>query len=46
MSQKSSVSGRQYLLARKNPKTKFNETLIYEGSLRQKPQGWKLVRPL
>lgn len=46
MSEKSSVTGRQYLLSRKNPKTGFTETLIYEGSLRQKPTGWTVVQPL
>lgn len=46
MSRKAIVSGQQYLLTRKDPKTGFNETLIYEGSLRQKPQGWTLVRSL
>lgn len=46
MTRKSIVPNRQYLLTRKNPRTGFQETLVYEGELRQKPQGWKLVRPL
>lgn len=46
MSRKSSVSGQQYLLERANPRTGFRETLLYEGSLQQKPRGWKLVRSL
>lgn len=35
-----------YLLARKNPKTGYQETVVYSGSLRQKPKGWTLVKPL
>lgn len=46
MSRPAIVSGREYLLARKNPRTGFTETLIYTGSLRQKPAGWALVREL
>lgn len=46
MSRKAIVSARQYLLARKNPKTGLAESLIYKSPLRQKPQGWTLVRPL
>jgi len=46
MSHQSSVSGREYLLSRKNPKTGFSETLIYTGSLAQKPKGWTLLRAL
>lgn len=46
MSHKSRVSGREYLLSRKNPKTGFSETLIYTGSLTQKPKGWTLLKAL
>ena len=46
MSRKSAVAGRHYLLTRKDPRTGFQENLVYEGPLRQKPQGWTLARPL
>lgn len=46
MSRKAIVSGQQYLLYRKCPRTGFDEQLIYEGSLKQKPKGWTLVRSL
>jgi hypothetical protein len=46
MSRQAIVSGRVYLLARKNPRTGFTETIVYTGSLRQKPSGWKVVREL
>ncbi len=46
MSRTSTQNGRQHLLERKNPRSGFRETLIYEGSLRCKPRGWTLVRSL
>lgn len=46
MSKKAIVSGQQHLLTRKCPRTGFEERLLYEGSLKQKPRGWKLVRSL
>ena len=46
MSRKAIVSGREYLLTRKHPRTGFTESLIYTGSLAQRPKSWSLVREL
>lgn len=35
---------RQYLLERKCRTTGFVETIVYTGSLRNKPQGWMVVK--
>lgn len=35
---------KQYLLERKNPKTGFIERIVYTGSLKLKPKGWKVVK--
>lgn len=37
------VPNLQTLLTRKNPKTGYTETVVYTGSLRQKPKGWRVV---
>lgn len=34
---------RQYILERKNAQG-FTETVIYTGSLKQKPKGWKVQK--
>lgn len=33
----------QYLIERKCPRTGFLERIFYEGRLRNKPAGWRLV---
>jgi len=33
-----------YLIERRCPKTGFNEQVIYTGSKRNKPKGWKIVK--
>ena len=37
------MSNKKYKLQRENPKTGFTEMIIYTGSLRNKPRGWKVV---
>ncbi|WP_257985724.1 hypothetical protein [Bacillus sp. M6-12] len=37
-------AGIQYLLQRKCKRTGFNETVVYEGNLRNKPKGWTVVK--
>ncbi len=46
MSSKAIVSGREFLLTRKNPRTGFTETILYVGARAQKPKGWSVVRAL
>lgn len=33
---------KQYQISRVNKKTGFKETIIYTGSLKNKPKGWKV----
>lgn len=35
---------KQYELERRNPDTGFKETVIYTGSLKNKPKGWKVKK--
>lgn len=44
MSKKASVSSQIHLLTRKNPTTGYAESLVYTGTLRDKPAGWLVVR--
>lgn len=37
---------KQYSLERKNPKTGFNESIIYTGNLKNKPKGWKVLKEI
>ncbi len=46
MSARATVSGREYLLTRKNPRTGYIETIIYTGARAHKPEGWSIVREL
>lgn len=46
MSHKSSVSAKEYLLGRICPRTGFNETVIYTGSLSHLPKGWSVIKEL
>lgn len=34
---------KQYKIQKKNKRTGFTETIIYTGSLRDKPKGWKVI---
>jgi hypothetical protein len=38
------LKGHKYKITRKNPKTGFKETIWYEGSLRNKPKGWTVIK--
>jgi hypothetical protein len=33
-----------YTLQRKDPKTGFNETIQYTGSLKNKPKGYRVIK--
>lgn len=39
-----SLSNKKWLLERKNPRIGGRETVVYTGSLRNKPKGWRVVR--
>lgn len=36
----------KYQLERKSPTTGYKEKIIYTGSLRNKPKGWKVIRKI
>ncbi len=39
-----SLSNAKYELQRTNPKTGFKETVIFTGSLKGKPKGYKVIK--
>lgn len=44
MGSKALVPDQHRLIKRKNPTTGLTERIVYTGSLRFKPKGWRVVR--
>lgn len=41
---RTSLKHQVYAIERRNPKTGYLEQTTYEGSLKDKPAGWRLIR--
>lgn len=44
MSKQALVSNEKWVIERKNKNTGYTEQIVYTGSLKNKPKGWKVVK--